>query len=359
MESGVMGLVGLACSLALAVAQRVPSTSVLYECNQTSVHLVLPMDPWGTGMELDPQDLRLGTCPPSSANAQQRLFHFEYRLTECGFARLRSVKMVEYSAYLVHSPLYSQSGLYNRPFTERINCTRYGSEPWVPAQVTSVKGQLLASGGLVFTATFMKEDFRAPSASAAFLLGSQIHLEFGVKASFHQPLRVFVDECVAATSPELSRSLRNYTVIANYGCFVDGKGADSQFLPRRTPGTLRLSLQAFEFLGLHNDVYLHCRISAWDPNILAHPTRKACSFHRDLKRWELLDDLNSPFCQCCDSVCQPPSFRHKRGLKGSPRLASEMGVGQVTVRRRSPNAGHYEWVANSSFALRRRPKGQV
>ncbi|KAH0625503.1 hypothetical protein JD844_015047, partial [Phrynosoma platyrhinos] len=374
-----------------------PATSVLYECNKTSIHLVVQMDPWGAGLSLDPQYLHLGSCSPSFENHHQRLFHFECSLKECGFARLAHLgltnkkeadeiqqrshlrcgkykvasagyirasvtrQMVEYSTHLVYRPPSSRSGLYDGPFTERINCTSYEAQPSVPAQVASVTGQLLASSGLIVTGTFMKEDFAAPSDSAVFLLGSQIHIEFAVQNFFHQPLQIFVDECIAATSPKLSKSLRNYTIIANHGCVVDGKVANSQFLPRRAPEALRLSLQAFEFLGLHTDIYLHCRVSAWDPKVLTEPTRKACSFRRDVSRWEPLDDPTSSVCSCCDSVCQVAGFRRKRDLRGplmdAGPLQSNAVVGRLTIQKSTRSAGSYEWDANSFFALQRHHKG--
>ncbi|XP_042297847.1 zona pellucida sperm-binding protein 3-like isoform X2 [Sceloporus undulatus] len=355
------GLGALAWSLAVAVAvaQRAPANSVLYECNRTSVHLVVQMDPWGAGLGLDPEYLRLGSCSPSFEDRRQRLFHFERNLKECGFARLRSGRTVEYSAHLVYRPLSSQSGLYNGPFAERINCTTYEAQPWVPAKVASVTGHLLASSGLLFTAMFMKEDFTAPSDSATVLLGTQIHIEFAVQNIFHQPLQVFVDECVAATSPELSMLLRNHTVVANHGCVVDGKVADSQFLPRRSPDALRLSLQAFGFLGLRKDVYLHCLVFAWDPKVPTDPMRKACSFRRDVNRWQPLDDPTSSVCTCCDSVCQASGFRHRRGLRGAlmgtDPLQSNVAVGHLTIRKPSS----YEWAANSSFGLRGHRKGKL
>ncbi|KAG6923004.1 zona pellucida sperm-binding protein 3-like, partial [Chelydra serpentina] len=109
-------------------------------------------------------------------------------------------------------------------------------------------------------------------------LGSQIHIEFSVQSSFHQPLQIFVDECTATPTPELGKSPRNYSIIANHGCLVDGKVANSQFLPRRTPEAIQLSLQAFEFVGVESDIYLHCQVLVWDPKVLLDPTRKACSF---------------------------------------------------------------------------------
>ncbi|XP_063000439.1 zona pellucida sperm-binding protein 3-like [Elgaria multicarinata webbii] len=346
----------LAWSLAVAAAQRVPATSVLYECNRTSIHLAVKMDPWGTGLRLDPLYLYLGSCPPSFQSNVQGLFHFQYDLKDCGFARLTSGRMVECSTHLVYQPPASQGRHYSSPFTERINCTDSKADHLIPARVSSVTGQLSASSVLMFSGKLMNEDFSAPSDSKVFLLGSQIHIEFAVQSFSHQPLRVFVDECTAAATPELSKSPRNYSIIANHGCIVDGKVANSRFLHRKSPEVIHLSLQAFEFVGGDTDVYLHCRLLAWDPKLLTDPMRKACSFRRDSNRWELVDDSSSSVCSCCDSVCQAPGSRHKRESEGSSMevgpLQSNVIVNRLTIQRSAQNAGRYEWDAKSSFAVR-------
>ncbi|XP_061458286.1 zona pellucida sperm-binding protein 3-like isoform X2 [Rhineura floridana] len=352
-----------AWSLVAVSAQRVPAASTVYECNRTRIHLVVKMDPWGTGLKLDPQHLLLGRCSPSFENTAQGLFHFQYYFKECGFARLASGTMVEHSSSLVYRPSSSRSGLYSSPFVEQINCTDYEAGPLSPpSQVTTATGQLSASSVLMFTGMLMNEDFSAPSDSRVFFLGSQIHIEFAVQSFFHQPLRVFVDECVAAATPELNQSPRNYSVVANHGCLVDGRVANSHFLPRRAPEVIHLSLQAFEFIGVNADIYLHCHVLVWDPAVLTNPTRKACSFHRDTNKWELLDDPSSSVCTCCDSTCQVAGTRHRRDLGGSSMEAnpqqSHVVVGRFTVQKPAQNAGHYEWDSNSSFSVRSH-KGKV
>nr|XP_020656506.1 zona pellucida sperm-binding protein 3-like isoform X3 [Pogona vitticeps] len=353
----------LAWSLEEAVAaQPGPASPVLYECNKTSIHLVIKTDPWGTGLRLNPQHLQMGTCLPSSESPQQGLLHFQYAFKACGFARLTSGTMVEYSADLVYRPLSSHGRFYARPFSERINCTDYEAQRLVPAPVASVTGQLSASSGLMFSGTIMKEDFSAPSDSTVFFLGSQIHIEFAAKSFLHRPLRVFVDECVAAPTPELHKSPSNYTVIANHGCLLDSRVAESRFLPRRSPDVIHLSLQAFEFVGVDSEIYLHCQVLVWDPDVLTDPIRKACSYHRDINRWENLDDPSSSVCRCCDSECHGAWARPRRDLRASPAeadlLQSNVVVRRLVVQKPTQNAGSYAWGSSRSLAARRH-KGRV
>ncbi|KAF7238455.1 Zona pellucida sperm-binding protein 3 [Varanus komodoensis] len=346
------------------LSPSVPATSVDYDCNGTSIHLVVKMDPWGAGVRLDPQYLFLGSCSPSFENDAKGLFHFQYRLKECGFARLVSVqasgRRVEHSAHLIYAPPSAQGRVHSRPFAERINCTDVRADH-VPTQV-SVTGHLSASSLLMFTVQLMNEDFSAPSHTKAFPLGSQIHIKFAVQSFFHQPLRVFVDECTAAATPELSKSPQNYSIVANHGCVVDGKVANTWFLPRRTPEVIHLSLQAFEFVGVDTDIYLHCQVLVWDPKVLSDPTRKACSFRRDVSRWEHLDDPTSSVCSCCDSVCQAAGSRHKRDSGGSPvgvsPLQSSVVIGRLTIRKSTRNGGQSAWDSNSNFAVKSHKGGQ-
>ncbi|XP_025030484.1 zona pellucida sperm-binding protein 3-like [Python bivittatus] len=348
-------------NMELEMLLKVPENSVIYKCNKTSLHLAIKMDPWGTGLRLDPELLYLGSCPSSHVNNALGFFHFQYSFQECRFARLTSGKMVEYSTRLVYRPVSSLGGQYNSPFTERINCTTFEAQRPTPARVTG-SGLLSGSGGLMFQGTFMNEDFSAPSDLSVFLLGSEIHIEFMAQRFFHQPLRLFVDECVAAEAAELSRSSRNYSVIANHGCLLDSRDSNSRFLPRHAPDVLRLSLQAFEFVGINTDVYLHCRLLIWDPKVLTDPTRKACSFNRDTNRWEALDGTSHSVCSCCDSVCESAGSRHKREAKDSASEVnpwqSDVVMGRFTVQRPAHNGGDFEWGPNHTLLIQSHQGGE-
>ncbi|XP_039188627.1 zona pellucida sperm-binding protein 3-like [Crotalus tigris] len=334
--------------LEATAAQRVPANTVIYECNRTSIHLAVKMDLWGTGLGLDPKFLYLGSCLSSHVNDASGFFHFQYPFQECRFARLTSGTMVEYTTHLVYRPVSS----HNSPFTERINCTTYETQR-LPVRVTG-SGLLSASSGLMFRGTFMNEGFSAPSDLSVFLLGTQIHIEFAVQQFFHQPLRVFADECMAADAAERGSSSRNYTIIANHGCLLDSKVANSRFLPRPAPDVLRLSLQAFEFVGMNTEIYLHCQVLVWEPAVLTDPRRKACSFNRDTNRWEALDGMASAVCRCCDSVCESAGSRQKREVKDpasevNPLQSKWLLVGQLTVQPSAPNGSDAELGSNHAL----------
>ncbi|KAM3826120.1 zona pellucida sperm-binding protein 3-like [Vipera latastei] len=335
--------------LEATAAQRVPANAIIYECNRTSIHMAVKMDLWATGLRLDPKFLYLGSCHTSHVNDALGFFHFQYSFQECRFARLTSGIMVEYTTQLVYRPISS----HHSPFTERINCTTYETQRRTAVGVTG-SGPLSASSGLMFRGTFMNEDFSAPSDLSVFLLGAQIHIEFAVQEFFHQPLRVFADECMAADAAEPGSSSRNHTIIANHGCLLDSKVANSRFLPRPAPDVLRLSLQAFEFVGMNTEIYLHCQVLVWEPAALTDPRRKACSFNRDTNSWEALDGTASAVCRCCDSVCGSAGSRQKREVKDpasevNPLQSKWLLVGQLTVQQSAPSGGDSEWGSNHAL----------
>uniref|UniRef100_A0A673XDQ5 ZP domain-containing protein n=1 Tax=Salmo trutta TaxID=8032 RepID=A0A673XDQ5_SALTR len=122
--------------------------------------------------------------------------------------------------------------------------------------------------------------FSGPYQSREYPLGSFIHILATVEQKAHQPLLLLLEECGVCT----------------IGCLVDSMTSNSKFEPRQTSS---LSLQAFNFAVV--EVYIHCKLLAWDPSCL-DTSRKACHY---VHGWELLDDpSHSNLCSCCDSSCK-------------------------------------------------------
>jgi len=67
---------------------------------------------------------------------------------------------------------------------------------------------------LLFTAL---DDFSGPAESTRFPLGSIIPIMASVVQETHQPLLLLLDECVAATTPELYPESTMYPIISNKG----------------------------------------------------------------------------------------------------------------------------------------------
>ncbi|KAK5935773.1 hypothetical protein CgunFtcFv8_021106 [Champsocephalus gunnari] len=92
-------------------------------------------------------------------------------------------------------------------------------------------------------------------------------------------------------------------------CLLDSENGNSRFLQRYHSSAITLYLQSFKF-GLGEEVYIHCKLLAWDPEVLSE-SKKACHYVKENERWELLDDpMQSSICDCCSKTC---NTRSKRG----------------------------------------------
>ncbi|KAI4902641.1 hypothetical protein NFI96_027653 [Prochilodus magdalenae] len=369
------------CLLLVAAAAASVSTSsyedIQVKCTDDSV-----MVTWRVNKDLAkmPSRLLLGSCLPSAFEPRadgggEALFH--YSLMECRFRQKRVRNKLVYENELSFRPLPKPSPA---AFTSPVQCDAERSE-WVKAADRPAVSVLEGQGRLVFhmgllndmkvlehpsTAVLItvspSDDLSGPTLSDSVPLGSFIHIWAAVEQQAHQPLMLFMEECVASTSPTLEPESQVYPIITNQGCLVDGKVGYSRFLPRYHSSSVLLQLQAFSFaleqevsrspwrwlcapmvssrgaqsvLEVHQpeefrssvpppslsplqgrdylaQVYLHCKLAVWDPEDM-NEEKKACNYNTELGGWELLDDPSrSDLCGCCDYSCRQ---RIKRGLR--------------------------------------------
>ncbi|KAK1146125.1 zona pellucida sperm-binding protein 3-like [Acipenser oxyrinchus oxyrinchus] len=266
------------CCVPFAAPQEAVNTA----CGVDSVAVRVLLDYSRPALPLDPSGLLLGTCPPSSSSAGNNMVVFQYGLLDCRFMRMVTANVTSYMNVLTYKP--TQSGFYQTPFNQAIVCTYTKPAGWTPPVYNPALGDASGFGKLEFTMGIMNDGFSAPRTSSLFFLGSPINIAAAVKQQFHMPLMVYMEECVAASTPELSPSSQTYLLITNHGCFVDGQAGNSRFLPRVQTSEIRLVVQAFKFTQLNTDVYIHCCLLAWDPAQLNDPTKKACSFNQRTRR---------------------------------------------------------------------------
>ncbi|MGH0162212.1 UNVERIFIED_CONTAM: hypothetical protein FKN15_062639 [Acipenser sinensis] len=307
------------CCVPLAAPQEAVSTA----CGVDSVAVRVLLDYSRSALPLDPSGLLLGTCPPSSTSAGNNMVVFQYGLLHCRFMRMVTANVTSYMNVLTYKP--TQKGFYQTPFNQAIVCTYTNEMSWVGCCSHAPLSQMTSQP-------------HAPPVCSSW--GSPINIAAAVKQQFHMPLMVYMEECVAASTPELSPSSQTYPLITNhggcricpqsgspllgvlvspFGCFVDGQVGNSRFLPRVQTSEIRLVVQAFRFTQLNTDVYIHCRLLAWDPAQLNDPTKKACSFNQRTRSWELLDNPGrSTVCSCCTSNC---NLRKRRGTEPQQALA--------------------------------------
>ncbi|KAK5895294.1 hypothetical protein CesoFtcFv8_011895 [Champsocephalus esox] len=173
----------------------------------------------------------------------------------------------------------------------------------------------------------MNDDFSGPAESTRFPLGSIIPIMASVVQETHQPLLLLLEECVAATTPELYPESTMYPIISNKGCLLESVSSRSKFEPRQKSSEIRLSLQTFTF-AMGEEVFIHCKLLAWDPNGL-DSTKKACHFVEG-HGWELLDNLaQSNLCDCCESKCK--SRRQRSVASEKHGMVHKAVIGPFTI----------------------------
>uniref|UniRef100_G3PRA0 Zona pellucida glycoprotein 3f, tandem duplicate 1 n=1 Tax=Gasterosteus aculeatus TaxID=69293 RepID=G3PRA0_GASAC len=300
--------------LSLAAAMLVYADMKL-DCGPDSVTVV-----WTEGRsQADLSLFRLGSCFPTSFSATQAVFRVDFN--DCNFRRLVTGDYLMYSNDLT----YGSSDSKSPSFTHPVVCAFARPKDWYPMIYDPVFSTV-GVGHLVFHIALMNvDDFSGPAESTTFALGSFIPIMASVSQKTHQPLLLLLEECVAATTPELQPDSLVYPIIANKGCLVDSRMSGSKFEPRQKSSELKLSLQAFRF-GLGQEVFIHCKLVAWDPNGLDR-TKKACYYvkeHGHELSWELLDNYAySTLCDCCDSDCKS---RRTRSIESGTHGVSQKAV---------------------------------
>ncbi|KAJ8387636.1 hypothetical protein AAFF_G00151860 [Aldrovandia affinis] len=316
------GLVLIVAAIAVAHAQT-SYGDVRVDCGNSTVEVR-----WSVGRHDDIFRIFLGSCshPIVTKLPDGRLeIVFKVSFYECRIRRQMTGRWVTYKTMLTYKPSpKSQPPVFTYP----VECYYRRSPDMFPEIQDRAFGTALGYGSLQFYMGIMNGDLSGPAQSSTFPLGSLIPVWAAVDQQAHLPLLLLLDECLATTSPGLDPSGPVYRIITNGGCLVDSKYGNSRFLPRQRSSELHLSLQAFRF-GLGKEVYLHCKLVAWDPQSL-DKGKKACHYNKELEGWDLLDDPSqSSFCSCCDSQCKP---RERRDVKSGPQGITQKAIlGPFTI----------------------------
>ncbi|XP_062337310.1 zona pellucida sperm-binding protein 3-like [Osmerus eperlanus] len=265
--------------------------------------------------QVEPSLLLLGTCSPNSLYDGKAVFHVN--LEDCNFRRMVTGDQLSFLNDLTY--------IYDPAFSQPVVCAYERPSDWFPPLYTPTFNTYGYSN-LAFQMRLMNADFTGPALSSAYPLGSIIPIMAAVYQSSHQPLLLLMEECFAAMTPQLQPDGPVYPIITNKGCLVDSKTTNSRFQLRARTSEMHLSLQAFKF-ALGEDVYIHCKLVAWDPEGL-DSSKKACHFVKG-HGWELLDDpARSNLCRCCDSHCMT---RSKRGLASGLGIMKNTVLGPLTI----------------------------
>ncbi|XP_049888848.1 zona pellucida sperm-binding protein 3-like [Epinephelus moara] len=264
---------------------------------------------------------RLGNCFPTSISAREAVFSVDFN--DCNFRRMVTGDQLIYTNDLTY---ISPPDSHILAFTHPVVCAYERPKDWYPLIYDPVF-QTYGQGDLVFHIGLMNDDFSGPAESTSFPLGSFIPIMASVAQKTHQPLLLLLEECVAASTPELQPDSSIYPIITNKGCLVDSMISRSKFEPRQKSSEIHLSLQAFRF-ALGEQVFIHCTLVAWDPSGLDN-TKKACHYVKE-QGWELLDNPSySNLCDCCESSCK--SRRMRSIATGKHGIVQKAVLGPLTI----------------------------
>ncbi|XP_051632280.1 uncharacterized protein LOC127465794 [Manacus candei] len=152
----------------------------------------------------------------------------------------------------------------------------------------------------------------------SYFLGQLINVQASVGTDPREPLRVFVDQRVAA--PGVSKR-PEFRVIVDNGRApypLDGWLGCSRFLPRRGNHSLRFQLDTLLFPNLSgSQVSLRCHLRAVAPGAESL-SGKARSSDREASAWHSLDAGFTGFdCSCCGS---PKGCGRRRRLAGGGEM---------------------------------------
>ncbi|XP_016418062.1 zona pellucida sperm-binding protein 3-like isoform X2 [Sinocyclocheilus rhinocerous] len=285
----------------------IPARSIAAQCGESSVHVEVKKDFFGTGQLVNPSFLSLGGCAVVGEDPEAQVLIFEYELQTCG----SSLTMTDNELVYTFTLLYTPEALVGTPIV-RTDAAAVGIEchysrlhnvssnvlipSWVPFAATKVAEEVL-----VFSLKLMTDDWMFERPSNQYFLGQFLRVEASVKQYNHVPLRLFVDGCVATAVPDVNSALR-YSFIENHGCLVDAEltGSTSSFMRRVQNDKLHFQLESFRFQQSNSAlVYITCALKAVVASTPISPENKACSFANG---WLSADD-NDQVCMCCVSTC--------------------------------------------------------
>ncbi|XP_058496771.1 zona pellucida sperm-binding protein 3-like [Solea solea] len=289
-------------------ASTVTCADIDVVCEKDSVKIK-----WKISAELVPFSARLflGTCMVSHLNVLptgEGEAQFDYTFAECKFKKLIKGKHIKYQNELTYRP---QARTKPASFVYPIECVQKRPETWIPTFLNPGSGVSAGRGGLVIHMSLLNEQLTGVAETNVIPLGSFMPIWAAVEQKSHQPLLLLMEQCVAASTPELKPGSQVYPIINNKGCLLESKRGSSMFLPRYHSSAIILYLQSFKF-NLGEEVYIHCKLVVWDPEVFDEG-KKACHYVKESGSWELLDDpFQSSLCSCCDSTCKS---RSRRGLE--------------------------------------------
>ncbi|KAM9328440.1 zona pellucida sperm-binding protein 3-like [Pholidichthys leucotaenia] len=307
----------------------IPASSVAVHCGEEKVTIEVKQNFLGNGQVIHPSDLTLEEC--TAVDTEDDTVRFEVELDGCGSTVTMTEEALIYTFTLKYSPrpIGNTFILKTNPAEVAVQCyyqrRHYVNSNAMRPTWTPFASNVEAEQQLQFSLRLMTEDWQSQRPSSVYFLSEVMHIEAAVIQGHHAPLRVYVDNCVAALSPDPNSQPR-YLFISDHGCLTDAKltGAKSYFMQRSQEDKLHFQLKSFMFhLDDRKSIYITCRLKATTAFVPVDSQHKACSFLTEAKRW-VASGGDNEVCSCCETSCS--ERRQKRSLDGNAALQWERSV---------------------------------
>ncbi|XP_067833729.1 zona pellucida sperm-binding protein 3-like [Heptranchias perlo] len=273
----------------------------MVQCGEQNLLVRVDMDLFRTRHLIKAADLTLGTagCRPTGIYSQNHTVLFDYGLHECGSRLQMAGDFLVDTTHLNHTPNARGSVIVIPIECHYFRKGNVSSDPikptWIPFSSTKS-----GEGLLSFSLRLMNDDWLTECTSTVYYLGDLIHIEASVSMTNHMPLKLYIDSCAAALSPDKDSTPRN-NIIDSHGCLLDSKAEDSFstfVLPRgeRKLDKLQFDLDAFRFFGDDRSLIFitcHLKVAAVDRR---DSMNKACTFQNI---WTPLEESTNDVCACC------------------------------------------------------------
>ncbi|XP_062410640.1 zona pellucida sperm-binding protein 3-like [Sardina pilchardus] len=324
--------------------RRPDITSIKVICHPDYMEIQMDADLLGIGVPADVEDIRLGKSDQEACRAipsESGKFVIAAALTDCGTEHVITAEQLLYKNTLDYSPPLLLGGVIRtQPASFPIECYykrkfNLSSIPVMPTWVPFLSTRA-DEGQLAFSLHLMTDDWAFRRASATYYLSDVINIEASVEQFNHNPMRVFVDHCVATVTPAAD-SVPRYDFVEQ-GCMMDSflTGSSSQFLPRLQNDKLRFQLDAFRFhQEERSELYISCLLRA-ETGAEMDGVCRACSFVDN--RWQSADSEDW-LCDGC--VAMPGSASNQKTSAPAPqssagsRGSSSSSSAMVHLRPRS------------------------
>ncbi|KAM9323417.1 zona pellucida sperm-binding protein 3-like isoform 2-T2 [Pholidichthys leucotaenia] len=212
----------------------------------------------------DTSRFRLGNCEPTTLTPGEAVFSVDF--SYCDFMQLVTGNKLIYANNLTYT---SPPNSLIPSFTNQVKCQYERPKDWYPL-LYEPAFQTYGVEDLVFHIGLMNADFSGPAESTNFSLGSMIPIMASVEQKNHQPLMLLLDECEAATTPDLRPGSKMYPIITNKGYLFTAAlwlGTPMVLTTPRRPATLLKIMVGSCWTILHTAVYVTAVNPAANPGV--------------------------------------------------------------------------------------------